>query len=66
MRLARRELARGGRSLGEVAHEVGYESEAAFSREFERAVGVSPSIFRAQRPGTATGVRRSTRVPSPS
>lgn len=29
-----------------VAHDVGYESEAAFSRAFKRAAGVSPAMWR--------------------
>jgi len=36
----------------EVALGVGYESEAAFSRAFKRAVGVAPGAWRAgRRPG---------------
>lgn len=43
--------------LVEVARRVGYESEAAFSRAFKRAVGVSPGAWRdgrraAPEPGT--------------
>jgi AraC-like DNA-binding protein len=49
MSLAQRALARKGRSLSEVASEVGYESEAAFSRAFKRVVGSSPSAFRDRR-----------------
>jgi AraC-like DNA-binding protein len=33
----------------EVALGVGYESEAAFSRAFKRAVGVAPGAWRARR-----------------
>jgi AraC-like DNA-binding protein len=37
--------------LVEVAQGVGYETEAAFSRAFKRAVGVAPGAWRAgQRP----------------
>jgi AraC-like DNA-binding protein len=32
--------------LGQVAHRLGYESEAAFSRAFKRLVGVSPGAAR--------------------
>ena len=40
--------------LVEVALRVGYESEAAFSRAFKRAVGVAPGAWRAgRRPGDA-------------
>jgi AraC-like DNA-binding protein len=42
--------------LLEVALGVGYESEAAFSRAFKRAVGVAPGAWRTgRRPGEATG-----------
>lgn len=33
-------------SLGHVAVEVGYESEAVFSRAFKRSTGVSPAQWR--------------------
>jgi AraC-like DNA-binding protein len=29
-----------------VAHEIGYESEAAFSRAFKKTVGLSPAAWR--------------------
>ena len=32
-----------------VGHEVGYESEAAFSRAFKKLVGVSPAVWREAR-----------------
>jgi AraC-like DNA-binding protein len=34
-----------GRSIGEVAHAVGYESAAAFSTAFKQCFGVSPSSY---------------------
>ena len=37
--------------LIEIAQDVGYESEAAFSRAFKRAVGMSPGAWRTRRPG---------------
>lgn len=46
MHLARRALRRGA-SLSETAVEVGYKSDAAFSRAFKRAVGASPRDWRA-------------------
>jgi len=46
MHVARRALRRGA-SLAEAATEVGYNSEAAFSRAFKRTVGASPSAWRA-------------------
>jgi AraC-like DNA-binding protein len=38
--------------LMEVAENVGYESEAAFSRAFKRAAGVSPGAWRRAKQGT--------------
>ncbi len=42
---------RGSRSIAvaEVATAVGYESEAAFSRAFKKAVGQSPATWRRSR-----------------
>lgn len=34
-----------GKSIGEVAHAVGYESAAAFSTAFKQCFGVSPSSY---------------------
>jgi AraC-like DNA-binding protein len=36
------------RSLAEIAHEVGYESDAALSKAFHRIVGMAPGAFRKQ------------------
>lgn len=47
MQLAARRLADQGAKIAVIAHEVGYESEAAFSRAFKRFVGRSPSQWRA-------------------
>nr|WP_083602491.1 helix-turn-helix transcriptional regulator [Hydrococcus rivularis] len=33
-------------SMAKIAAQVGYESEAAFSRAFKRYVGMSPSSWR--------------------
>jgi AraC-like DNA-binding protein len=43
------ELLIGGSSVATVAAEIGYASEAAFSRAFKRMVGVSPSAWRRRR-----------------
>jgi AraC-like DNA-binding protein len=51
-----------GRQLpvGELSHQLGYESEAAFSRAFKRLIGISPgaarrnSDFKTSRPNRAT------------
>ena len=39
--------------LMEVAQDVGYESEAAFSRAFKRVAGVSPGVWRKAKQGTS-------------
>lgn len=47
MQLAARLLAERGSKLRSIAEEVGYASEAAFSRAFKRHAGVSPDVWRA-------------------
>ena len=39
-------LSRGGATIATVAAEIGYGSEAAFSRAFKKLVGVPPSAWR--------------------
>jgi AraC-like DNA-binding protein len=46
MQVAARLLADGDVKVAAVGHEVGYESEAAFSRAFKKAAGVSPAAWR--------------------
>jgi AraC-like DNA-binding protein len=46
VQLAGNLLADGTRSIAEIAGEVGYESEAAFSRAFKRHRGTSPGLWR--------------------
>ena len=46
MQRAARLLADGDATVGAVAFEVGYGSEAAFSRSFKRMVGMSPAQWR--------------------
>jgi AraC-like DNA-binding protein len=46
LQLAGNLLSDGTRSIAEVAGEVGYESEAAFSRAFKRHRGTSPGLWR--------------------
>ena len=58
MQLAANHLRSGTESVAEVATLVGYESEAAFSRAFKRAVGTAPGRWR-DRP------ERSVSSPSP-
>lgn len=57
LRMARaaRALSQDRRSAGEIAEDVGYQSEAAFSRSFKRIYGVGPGEYRrkALRPALA-------------
>jgi AraC-like DNA-binding protein len=46
VQLAARVLADGLTKVSAVGHDVGYESEAAFSRAFKRISGVSPTEWR--------------------
>jgi AraC-like DNA-binding protein len=54
MQLAADRLARTPAKVAAVAGDVGYESEAAFSRAFRRAPGHTPSAFRRARATAAT------------
>jgi AraC-like DNA-binding protein len=47
MQMAARLLADGATKVAAVGREVGYDSEAAFSRAFKKIVGVSPAAWRA-------------------
>jgi AraC-like DNA-binding protein len=49
MQLAANDLRSGSESVATIADRVGYESEAAFSRAFKKAVGMSPSEWRKHR-----------------
>jgi AraC-like DNA-binding protein len=46
MQLATDALARGDSTMAGIAAEIGYESEAAFSRAFKKIIGVPPSVWR--------------------
>jgi AraC-like DNA-binding protein len=46
MQIAARLLADGAMKVAAVAHEVGYESEAAFSRVFKKVTGLAPASWR--------------------
>ena len=48
MQLAAASLRKGGRSIAQIAYDVGYESDAAFNRAFKRAYGTTPSAWRKQ------------------
>ena len=60
MRTAAHLLSEGARKVSEVASEVGYDSEAAFSRAFKTATGAAPTAWRdRQLPGSdGTLIRR--------
>ncbi len=42
----------GAAKVSAVAFDVGYESEAAFSRAFKKAVGIPPAAWRDRQAGT--------------
>ncbi|MCV6584816.1 MAG: AraC family transcriptional regulator [Marinibacterium sp.] len=46
MQIARQALERPGPSIAEVAVQVGYRSESAFSRVFKKEVGITPAAYR--------------------
>jgi AraC-like DNA-binding protein len=51
LQLAADQLARGAAKVASIGARVGYDSEAAFSRAFKRATGLSPSAWRSARQG---------------
>ena len=51
MQIAARRLGDSSMKVGAVGREIGYESEAAFSRAFKKTVGVSPAAWRSQATG---------------
>jgi AraC-like DNA-binding protein len=51
MQVAARLLADGTAKVSAVAFDVGYESEAAFSRAFKKAVGIPPAAWRDRHAG---------------
>jgi AraC-like DNA-binding protein len=57
MQIAARKLREGRLSIGQIAFDIGYESEAAFTRAFKREIGLPPSAWRKQhmQSATATG-----------
>jgi AraC-like DNA-binding protein len=55
MQVAASRLVQSGAKLAAIAAEVGYDSEAAFSRAFKKAAGVAPGAWReVRRPGSGT------------
>ena len=55
MQMAAGMLSKGAKVV-EAAFEVGYDSEAAFSRAFKRLVGVSPAAWRDRKLATEASV----------
>jgi AraC-like DNA-binding protein len=53
MQLAAARLRETSRSIGQIAAEFGYESEATFTRAFKRATGMAPGRYRTARPVTS-------------
>jgi len=49
MQVASNLLMESNAKMATIAHEVGYESEEAFSRSFKRTLGQSPAAWRHQR-----------------
>jgi AraC-like DNA-binding protein len=54
MQLAASQLVQGRKKLAAIASDVGYDSEAAFSRAFKRATGQSPGAWREARAAGAS------------
>jgi AraC-like DNA-binding protein len=53
MQMAAGLLTTGASNIATIASDVGYESEAAFSRTFKKLVGAPPATWRRQRAVTA-------------
>lgn len=60
MQLAAGLLAGGNQAVAQIASEVGYESEAAFSRAFRKLVGMPPATWRRAR-GLTSAMMRDTK-----
>jgi AraC-like DNA-binding protein len=54
MQMAARLLTSGASNIAAIAEDVGYESEAAFSRAFKKLVGTPPATWRRQQRTAAT------------
>jgi transcriptional regulator GlxA family with amidase domain len=49
IQVAAHELLASGKSIAQVAQQVGYESEASFTRAFKRELGLPPAAWRRER-----------------
>jgi AraC-like DNA-binding protein len=49
MQVAANLLSQGGAKIAVIGREVGYDSEAAFSRAFKKTTGVAPGAWREAR-----------------
>ena len=49
IQVAAHELLASGKSIAQVAQQVGYESEASFTRAFKRELGMPPAAWRRER-----------------
>lgn len=56
LQLAAEQLARGSAKVAAIGAQVGYGSEAAFSRAFKRETGLSPAAWREDRRGVNSGL----------
>jgi AraC-like DNA-binding protein len=52
MQVAANLLAQSGAKVATIGAEVGYDSEAAFSRAFKKATGLAPGAWREGRRGS--------------
>lgn len=57
MQLAAARLLDSPRAIGQIAADLGYESEATFARAFKRAMGVAPGRFRTARTAVTAELR---------
>ena len=61
LQMAASKLADGASNIATIAAEIGYESEAAFSRAFKKTLGCSPTEWRSKRSSSArVGMQPST------
>jgi AraC-like DNA-binding protein len=57
LQIAASKLAEGVSNIATIAAEIGYESEAAFSRAFKRSVGTPPAEWRSKRLTSSAALR---------